>query len=164
MSKQDVIDYVMNTPYNTNEAVLRTLLDGLNSSDDNQENNYQENYIVPPQLMVLEENESLIVDDVDVSTLEDNELAIIKIYTTNEDIIINLTNYDAEEKVFYFGTEKTTDIMSYDSIDECWIVNMPNTVESFAIAITKILTDDVKQFYSNTDESDDPSPQPGVDQ
>lgn len=37
MTKQDVIEYVMNTPHNTNPAVLSGILDDFGSSDNKQE-------------------------------------------------------------------------------------------------------------------------------
>ena len=38
MSKQDVVDYVMDTPHNPNKAVLRTLLDGVENNSDSSDN------------------------------------------------------------------------------------------------------------------------------
>lgn len=34
MSKQDVVDYVMHTPYNTNKAVLESILDSIEGGGD----------------------------------------------------------------------------------------------------------------------------------
>ena len=34
MTKQDIIEYVMNTPYNTNEAVLRTMLEEIEGGEE----------------------------------------------------------------------------------------------------------------------------------
>lgn len=56
MSKEDVINYVMNSPANSNEAVLRGLLDDLGDSGDTTMNNsYREGTYVPyPYVYLIE--------------------------------------------------------------------------------------------------------------
>lgn len=53
MDKEKVVKYVMTTPYNTNEAILRNLLD--DSGDNTMNNNYREGTYVPyPYVYLIE--------------------------------------------------------------------------------------------------------------
>ena len=43
MTKEEIIDYVINTPENTNKYVLSSMLDELNSGESSGNPNYMEN-------------------------------------------------------------------------------------------------------------------------
>lgn len=77
MNKQDVIDYVMNSPHNTNPTVLRTMLNTMDSGQD---------YVQAPYVI-----------DSEAYTYGDDALAAI---LTGREILIKVPNKDATNTLY----------------------------------------------------------------
>ena len=77
MDKNDIIEYVMNTPHNTNRAVLNSMLNTVIQSE-SEASEEPTNIIMPAQYIVV--TDSVVeVQDVDMSTLTDKEKLLYRV-------------------------------------------------------------------------------------
>lgn len=122
MDKNDIIDYVMTTPHNTNRAVLNSMLDTVIQSE-SEASEEPTNIIMPAQYIVV--TDSVVeVQDVDMSTL-----------TNGEKLLYRVLIVDTETKTFsiHYG-----DGEAHTTIDE-----MIGVVKEEPLYITIKKTDDV---------------------
>ena len=116
MNINDIIEYVMNTPQNTNKAVLSSMLTSLDTTNTNNEITY----VVPPQRIALVENDfgvhMGVLSNVDFSNVNDKDFLLFKILTgPNED-----ETYDDED----IASNLYTDIEQYsESSNTCGFEN-----------------------------------------
>ena len=122
MDKNDIIEYVMNTPHNTNRAVLNSMLNTVIQSE-SEASEEPTNIIMPAQYIVV--TDSVVeVQDVDMSTL-----------TNGEKLLYRVLIVDTETKTFtiHYG-----DGEAHTTIDE-----MIGVVKEEPLYITIKKTDDV---------------------
>ena len=122
MTKQDIIDYVMTTPHNSNRAVLNSMLNTVIQSE-SEASEEPTNIIMPAQYIVV--TDSVVeVQDVDMSTL-----------TNGEKLLYRVLIVDTETKTFsiHYG-----DGEAHTTIDE-----MIGVVREEPLYITIKKTDDV---------------------
>ena len=134
MDKNDIIEYVMNTPHNTNRAVLNSMLDTVIQSE-SEASEEPTNIIMPAQYIVV--TDSVVeVQGVDMSTLTDKEKLLYRVLivdaetktfsihygdgeahtTTNEMIGI------VHEEPLYITVKKTDDVWTVRVTDGSSIV------------------------------------------
>ena len=77
MTKQDIIDYVVTTPHNTNRAVLNSMLNTVIQSE-SEDSEGPTNIIMPAQYIVVTDS-AVEVQDVDMSTLTDKEKLLYRV-------------------------------------------------------------------------------------
>ena len=77
MDKNDIIEYVMHTPHNTNRAVLNSMLNTVIQSE-SEASEEPTNIIMPAQYIVVTDS-AVEVQDVDMSTLTDKEKLLYRV-------------------------------------------------------------------------------------
>ena len=122
MDKNDIIEYVMNTPHNTNRAVLNSMLNTVIQSE-SEASEEPTNIIMPAQYIVVTDS-AVEVQGVDMSTL-----------TNGEKLLYRVLIVDTETKTFtiHYG-----DGEAHTTIDE-----MIGVVKEEPLYITIKKTDDV---------------------
>ena len=122
MTKQDIIEYVMETPHNTNRAVLSSMLNIVIQSE-SETSEEPTNIIMPAQYIAVTDS-AVEVQDVDMSTL-----------TNGEKLLYRVLIVDIETKSFsiHYG-----DGEAHTTIDE-----MIGVVHEEPLYITVKKTDDV---------------------
>lgn len=105
MTKQDIIEYVMNTPYNTNIAVLRTMLEEIEGSGEGSASIVKEQF----EGAILEfgfiEGDSIPLsnafnlDDVTNINIDETELTEYNLTYNNETATITVGEIEGEEQV-----------------------------------------------------------------
>lgn len=100
MTKQDIIDYVVETPTNTNPAVLSSILDTFSASTSNDAIAAAEaSKVVMPAQYVTIVDADVEVTDVDMSGLENREKLLFEVLvegTYEETVFFNIKYGDGE--------------------------------------------------------------------
>lgn len=100
MSKQDIIDYVLKTPSNTNPAVLSSMLDIFSASASNDAIVVAEaSKVVMPAQYVTIVDADVEVTDVDMSGLENREKLLFEVLVEgvyDETVFFNIKYGDGE--------------------------------------------------------------------
>ena len=128
MDKNDIIEYVMHTPHNTNRAVLNSMLDTVIQSE-SEASEEPTNIIMPAQYIVV--TDSVVeVQGVDMSTLTDKEKLLYRV------LIV-----DAETKTFsiHYGdgeAHTTTDEMIGVVHEEPLYITVKKTDDVWTVRVT----------------------------
>ena len=134
MDKNDIIEYVMNTPHNTNRAVLNSMLNTVIQSE-SEASGEPTNIIMPAQYIVV--TDSVVeVQDVDMSTLTDKEKLLYRVLivdTETQTFTIHYGDGEAHtttneitgvvhEEPLYITVKKTDDVWTARVTDGSSIV------------------------------------------
>ena len=128
MDKNDIIEYVMNTPHNTNRAVLNSMLDTVIQSE-SEASEEPTNIIMPAQYITVTDS-AVEVQDVDMSTL-----------TNGEKLLYRVLIVDAETKTFsiHYGdgeAHTTTDEMIGVVREEPLYITVKKTDDVWTVRVT----------------------------
>ena len=125
MTKQDIINYVVETPTNTNRAVLSSMLDIFSTSTSNDAIAAEASKVVMSAQYVTIVDADVEVTDVDMSGLENREKLLFEVLvqgTYDETVIFNIKYGDGEahtttnemvgntEGGLYITVKKTDDV------------------------------------------------------
>ena len=134
MTKQDITEYVLTTPHNTNRAVLNSMLDTVIQSE-SEASEEPTNIIMPAQYIVV--TDSVVeVQDVDMSTLTDKEKLLYRVLivdTETQTFSIHYGDGEAHttidemigivhEEPLYITVKKTNDVWTARVTDGSSIV------------------------------------------
>lgn len=151
MTKQDIIDYVVETPTNTNPAVLSSILDTFSASTSNDAITAAEaSKVVMPAQYVTIVDADVEVTDVDMSGLENREKLLFEVLvegTYDETVFFNIKYGDGEvhtttnemigitEGGLHITVKKTDDVWKLKVTDGSGSTYVPG---SYIIRIIKI--------------------------
>ena len=156
MAKSDVINYIMESPQNTNPAVLDTILTDFAGEfvSETNDSGINETVIVPAQLITIED------DVVELSNVNDSDLLpgdflfIKGVYNENNNRInaLGCCKYDIDE---INGNMGYLEFAAYKS-DDTWYVciytsegGQETAANDYAIEITSISEDAENTFFSS---------------
>ena len=152
MGTQEVVDYVMNSPHNTNRAVLNSMLNTVIQSE-SEASGEPTNIIMPAQYIVV--TDSVVeVQDVDMSTLTDKEKLLYRVLivdTETQTFTIHYGDGEAHttidemigvvhEEPLYITIKKTDDVWTARVTDGSSIVAGNYVVEILKSDVLSIAT------------------------